>query len=215
MRLRNHAGFRLFRTAGTVSDFGTPIRTLAIQVLVLAGVGGRAGAGLPRCSPARSVPPLKGRRTHMTESPVEMGRSIVDGSWYLTLATADASGKPWASPVWFAHDGYREFVWASKPDARHSTNIAVRPQVGIVIFDSTVGNGGAQAVYLDAEASELHGPDRDRALAVYARRSVEFGAQEWTLADVTAPAAHRLFHAVPSAQYVLDTTDRRIPVALG
>ena len=41
----------------------------------------------------------------MSESPVEMGRSIVDGSWYLTLATADASGKPWASPVWFAHDG--------------------------------------------------------------------------------------------------------------
>ena len=102
----------------------------------------------------------------MGESPVEMGRSIIDGSWYLTLATADASGKPWASPVWFAHDGYREFVWASKPDARHSTNIAVRPQVGIVIFDSTVGNGGAQAVYLDAEASELHGADRDRALRV-------------------------------------------------
>jgi len=208
MRLRNHAGFRLFRTAGTVSDFGTPITTLAS-----APAASRRPAS--RCSPARSVPPLTRRRKHLTESPVEMGRSIVDGSWYLTLATADASGKPWASPVWFAHDGYREFVWASKPDARHSTNIAVRPQVGIVIFDSTVGNGGAQAVYLDAEASELHGPDRDRALAVYARRSVEFGAQEWTLADVTAPAAHRLFHAVASAQYVLDTTDRRIPVALG
>jgi hypothetical protein len=151
----------------------------------------------------------------MDQSPVEMGRSIVDGSWYLTLATADASGKPWASPVWFAHDGYREFVWASKLDARHSTNIATRPQVGIVIFDSAVGSGGAQAVYLDAEASEPHGPARDRALAVYSRRSVEFGEQEWTLADVTAPALHRLFRAVPSAQFVLDATDHRVPVSLG
>jgi hypothetical protein len=149
------------------------------------------------------------------ENPVEMGRAIVDSSWYMTLATADAGGKPWASPVWFAHDGYREFFWASKPEVRHSTNLAVRPQVGIVIFDSTVGSGGAQAVYLDAEASELHGADRDRALALYSRRSVEFGEEEWTVANVTAPAAHRLFRAVPSEQFVLDTTDRRIPVILG
>ena len=148
------------------------------------------------------------------EDPAGMGRAIVDGHWYMTLATADATGKPWASPVWFAHDGYREFVWASKPDARHSRNLAVRPQVGIVIFDSTVPNGWAQAVYFDAEARELHGQERERALAVYSRRSVEFGAQEWTLADVTAPAAHRLFRAVPSEQFVLDATDHRIPVTL-
>ena len=182
---------------------------------MLAGVGGRAGRRTPAllASPFRTAADQK-EDAHDRE-PGRDGAVDRRRLLYLTLATADASGKPWASPVWFAHDGYREFVWASKPDARHSTNIAVRPQVGIVIFDSTVGNGGAQAVYLDAEASELHGPDRDRALAVYARRSVEFGAQEWTLADVTAPAAHRLFHAVPSAQYVLDTTDRRIPVALG
>jgi uncharacterized protein YhbP (UPF0306 family) len=148
------------------------------------------------------------------ENPVEMGRAIVDGHWYMTLATADASGRPWASPVWFAHDGYREFLWISKPEARHSVNLAVRPELGIVIFDSTVGSGGAQAVYFDAEASELHGADRDHALAVYSRRSVEFGEQELTLADVTAPAAHRLFRAVPSEQFVLDATDHRIPVRL-
>ena len=84
-----------------------------------------------------------------------------------------------------------------------------------MIFDSTVGMGGAQAVYVDAEASELHGADRDRPLAVDSRRLVEFGAPELTLADVTAPATHRLFRAVPSEQSVLDATERRIPVALG
>jgi uncharacterized protein YhbP (UPF0306 family) len=149
------------------------------------------------------------------DNPVGMGRAIVDGHWYMTLATADASGRPWASPVWFAHDGYREFFWISRPEARHSVNLAVRPQLGVVIFDSTVGSGGAQAVYFEAEASELHGPERDGALAVYSRRSVEFGEQELTLADVTAPAAHRLFRAVPTEQFVLDATDHRIPVALG
>jgi Pyridoxamine 5'-phosphate oxidase len=148
------------------------------------------------------------------EDPVAMGRAIVDGSWYMTLATADAGGRPWASPVFFAHDGYREFFWASKPDARHTVNLAVRPQLGIVIFDSTVGTDGAAAVYLDAEAAELHGPDRDRALAAYSRRLVEFGVPAWTPANVTAPAAHRLFRAVPSEQFVLDDTDHRIPLTL-
>lgn len=27
----------------------------------------------------------------------------------MTLATADVSGRPWASPVWYAQAGYREF----------------------------------------------------------------------------------------------------------
>ena len=42
MRLRTHAGFRLFWTASTVPDFGTPITTLAIQVLVVTTLSGPA-----------------------------------------------------------------------------------------------------------------------------------------------------------------------------
>jgi hypothetical protein len=31
-------------------------------------------------------------------------REIVDRNRYLTVATADAAGRPWPSPVWYAHD---------------------------------------------------------------------------------------------------------------
>ena len=52
MRLRTHAGFRLFWTASTVSDFGTPITTLAIQVLVVTTLSGSAAdVGLVRLHP--------------------------------------------------------------------------------------------------------------------------------------------------------------------
>ncbi|HEV7628367.1 MAG TPA: pyridoxamine 5'-phosphate oxidase family protein, partial [Streptomyces sp.] len=37
--------------------------------------------------------------------------------------------------------------------ARHSTNIAARPGIAVVIFDSTVQIGQGQAVYVNAEAS--------------------------------------------------------------
>jgi predicted pyridoxine 5'-phosphate oxidase superfamily flavin-nucleotide-binding protein len=42
-------------------------------------------------------------------------KAIVDANQYLTLATADEDGQPWASPVWFASTDYREFFWVSSP----------------------------------------------------------------------------------------------------
>ena len=44
-------------------------------------------------------------------------RRIIDAHVYMTLATADAQGRPWASPVWFAHEDHTRFVWVSRPDA--------------------------------------------------------------------------------------------------
>ena len=64
-----------------------------------------------------------------------LGRSIVDRSLYMVLATADRAGRPWATPVYFAPEEYRSFVWVSRPDARHSRNLAERPELGITIFD--------------------------------------------------------------------------------
>jgi hypothetical protein len=56
----------------------------------------------------------------------------------MTLATADETSLPWASLVWYAHSPaqYREFFWVSSPLATHSLNLAVRPNVAVVIFDS-------------------------------------------------------------------------------
>ncbi len=74
---------------------------------------------------------------------------------YMTLATADADGVPWASPVWYATEDGRHFYWVSDPNARHSRNIAERPEIAIVIFDSTVTPGDADAVYLAARAEPV------------------------------------------------------------
>ena len=63
--------------------------------------------------------------------------AIIDANAYMTLGTADAGGLPWVTPVWFAPEGDRRFYWVSDPDARHSRNLADRPQLSIAIFDST------------------------------------------------------------------------------
>ena len=144
--------------------------------------------------------------------PADVAGRVIDANAYMTLATADEEGRPWASPVWFAHDGYASFFWVSRPDARHSRNLAVRSQVGIVVFDSTIAVGGAEAVYVEAEAEQVSEAERDRALAVYSRRSEAHGGGPWAAEDVMGSATHRLYRATASAHYLLLGDDTRRPV---
>jgi hypothetical protein len=147
--------------------------------------------------------------------PADLAREIIDANRYMTLATADGDGRPWAAPVWYAHHGYTDLFWVSRPEARHSRNLAVRPEVGIVIFDSTVPEGEGQAVYVEALAEELGGAEREQGIAVISHRSEAHGAARWEVADVTVPAALRLYRARASAHFVLGAHDQRLAVRLG
>ena len=130
--------------------------------------------------------------------------AIVDANDYMTLATADAAGVPWACPVWYAPRGYSELFWVSYPDARHSRNLAARPQLSIVIFDSTVAPGHGQAIYMTAEAAQT-----TDGLEVFSARSVEQGLGEWK--DLSGPL--RLYRAVVSEHWMLgEGRDERVPV---
>ena len=141
-------------------------------------------------------------------------KAIIDGNRYMTLGTADQTGRPWVSPVWYAPDGYREFFWASYPDARHSRNIAARPEIAIVIFDSRAAVGSGQGVYMSAIAEQVSDAELERRMGIFSLRSVLQGDRPWTQADVQPPASLRLYCANVSEQFVLDTVDRRIPISL-
>jgi nitroimidazol reductase NimA-like FMN-containing flavoprotein (pyridoxamine 5'-phosphate oxidase superfamily) len=88
-----------------------------------------------------------------------VARAIIDENRYMTLGTADEGGVPWVSPVWYAPSANREFFWVSNADARHSRNIAARPQIAIVIFDSRAPVGSGQGVYMPAIAEQLAGAE--------------------------------------------------------
>jgi uncharacterized protein YhbP (UPF0306 family) len=108
-----------------------------------------------------------GQTTPRKQDLASVARDIIDSNAYMTLATADENGCPWASPVWYAAEGYEHFYWVSSPEARHSRNVAARPEVGIVIFDSRAPIGTGQGVYVSAIAEELAGTELDRGIGVY------------------------------------------------
>ena len=149
----------------------------------------------------------------MTDDNAAIARTIIDSNSFMVLGTADASGLPWASPVWFATEGFREFVWVSSPEARHSRNLAVRPQLGIVIFDSTVAPGSGAGVYMSATAEELTGDEIEAGLRVFARGSEAAGLRVWTRENVVPPARHRIYRAVASEHFILGERDERVPVS--
>jgi nitroimidazol reductase NimA-like FMN-containing flavoprotein (pyridoxamine 5'-phosphate oxidase superfamily) len=147
--------------------------------------------------------------------PAATVRAILAANRYMTLATADADGRPWASPVWFATADLWEFFWVSWPHVRHSSNLATRPDVAIVVFDSQVQVGEGQAVYMAATAEEVPDAEVERGLGVFARESLAQGLREWARADVLPPASLRLYRAVASEHFLLgNERDERIPVGL-
>lgn len=146
--------------------------------------------------------------------PATIAREIVDDSLYLVVSTADRSGQPWASPVYFAHSGYREFFWVSAPEAAHSRNLRERRKVGIVIFDSRAPIDTGQGVYISGVAQELPAHECEEPVGIFSKRSVGHGGGEWTLEDVREPARMRLYRATAEAVYVLDEHDQRVEVRL-
>ncbi|PJJ71063.1 pyridoxamine 5'-phosphate oxidase [Diaminobutyricimonas aerilata] len=144
--------------------------------------------------------------------PSTLALALVTENSFLTLATAGSDGAPWASPVWFAARGLDEFVWASKPGARHSRNIAENPRVSLVVFDSSAAPGAGSALYVTAHAALVDEAVFADALAVYNARSVERGLGEWDAEKLRAPARHRLYRAVVREAFVLDDHDERIPL---
>ena len=143
--------------------------------------------------------------------------AIIDRISYMVLGTADPDGLPWATPVYYATDGRGAFYWVSSNQARHSANIALRREVGIVIFDSTVPIGTGQGVYIEARAEQLSGSTLDQGIAVFSARSIKDGGSTWSRDDVEGESLIRMYRATASSYSMLakdGRPDHRVPVQL-
>lgn len=124
----------------------------------------------------------------------EMARSIIDTNRYLTLGTTEPDHRPRLSPVYFTHVDYRTFYWVSSPAAHHSGNIAARPAVAIVIFDSTAEIGRGRAVYIGADASIVTEDELpQRCTEAFAHAGP--GATRFQPHELSGDAALRLYRA--------------------
>jgi nitroimidazol reductase NimA-like FMN-containing flavoprotein (pyridoxamine 5'-phosphate oxidase superfamily) len=131
-----------------------------------------------------------------------LARNVIDANRYMTLGTADQDGRPWVTPVYYTPDGYGNFYWVSSPEARHSRNLAQRPDVSIVVFDSQAPIGSAEAVYMTARAEEVASDEvAHRCAAAFRPRFP--GARGFTPEELQPPAQLRLYQATVTEHSVL------------
>jgi hypothetical protein len=139
-----------------------------------------------------------------TDDQVAMVRRVIAENVYMVLGTADESGRPGVAPVFYAADGERDLYWMSSPDVTHSRNLARRPELSIVVFDSQapVGTGGSKAVYMAGSAAVVPDDDVARALEVYPGPP-ERGARRIDPAEVGPSGHYRLYRATITDHFVL------------
>jgi hypothetical protein len=115
------------------------------------------------------------------------------------LATVSPDGRLWNSPVFVAFDAAFRFYWSSHVDAVHSRNIASRPDVFFVVFDSTQPDESGRAVYLRATAHELIDLASIEAALMYLARRKNQSAKP--PAQFIRPHPCRVYQAVPDMMW--------------
>lgn len=142
-------------------------------------------------------------------------RSILETTSYMVLATADTTGRPWATPVWFAADGLDRLYWLSWPGSRHSVLIEQRPEIALTVFDSTVAPYTGTAFYAAAQARQCADEHINDGLRFVNRRSLAEGIGQFTRPHVTGESRLRLYVAEVTEAWVTDQdaeVDQRAPV---
>jgi general stress protein 26 len=128
----------------------------------------------------------------------EHAAKIVESNIYMTIATADQDGKPWASPVFFAYDEEYNLYWVSYKDSTHSKNIHSRKEVGIVIFNSTLPEGEGEGVYFDATAEALQSTaDISNAMEILSKRVKIDEFKVKSIEQVSGKSVWRIYKAMP------------------
>lgn len=85
---------------------------------------------------------------------------LLSGNTYLSLATADENGTPWASPVVYEFDEtHGNLFFISAPDSRHIRNISKNPTVAFSIYNSAQTVGNAFGIQWSGRVEEVDSMD--------------------------------------------------------
>jgi hypothetical protein len=129
-----------------------------------------------------------------------MARRVIDRNLYMVLGTLEPDGQPRLSPVFYTAARYRDFYWVSQPGSHHSRNVAERPEVRLVVFDSSLPPAETEAVYITATAHEV--PEEELPDVVDEAFRTDGQGIRFTPEELRGDAALRLYVARATAYEV-------------
>jgi nitroimidazol reductase NimA-like FMN-containing flavoprotein (pyridoxamine 5'-phosphate oxidase superfamily) len=104
-----------------------------------------------------------------------LAKQIITQNQYMTIATVDADGTPWASPVAYAEDENWNLYFVSMPESRHGKNFANTSTVSVAIFDSHQDWGEGVGVWIEGTITKIPLLKSKKARETYFKRSYPYG----------------------------------------
>ncbi len=144
----------------------------------------------------------------------EKAKAIINENKYMVLATSDKESKPWASPVFFAHDERYNFYFLSSINSRHAKNILSNPNVGIAIFDSRQKMGQTEGLQIEAVAGQIGKNSLDKAIEHYCMKAFPNSgsglspSERYDPEEYIEPHDLRFFKVSPEKIYIVDIEKR-------
>ncbi len=146
-----------------------------------------------------------------------IAKKIIKSNIYLTLATVDKNGKPWASPVRYHLDSKFNFYFISQTTSVHIKNALKNPLISFAIFDSSQPAGTGNGVQGVGMIKLLQDKDMKEALKWYKSSFIAQVADKKGKLTYKYFGSYRLFKLASKKLFVLDPKekiDKRVEVKL-
>ena len=152
-----------------------------------------------------------------------MAKRIIKGNEYTTLATADASGRPWVSVLAYSFDSNWNLYFVSIPTSKHGKQLSFRKNVACTIFDSRQNWGKGVGLQIEATCKTIPKSDFKKVERVYFKRKYPFGTVEpevekffkKSLEDKNS--LYKFYKIIPKTVWMnnpYSKTDERVKIAL-
>ena len=151
----------------------------------------------------------------------KLAKEIIEQNQYMTLATSDAKGNPWASPVAYAYDDIWNFYFVSIPNSKHCSNANSNKRVAVAIFDSQQGIGKGVGLQIEGIIEEVGTKDIPKAAGVLFKRKYPYGKMQHAfsvaLKNFLKKKLYRFYRITPTRVWMNNPnsdTDVRIEIKL-
>lgn len=152
----------------------------------------------------------------------ELAREIIKTNQYLTIASSDKKGSPWASAVVYSYDKDWNLYFLSIPSSNHCQNIKNREKVVVAIFDSHQLFGQGVGLQIEGEAVEVNTRDTGGSIKIFFERKFLYGGPSHSSKDyikqfTSKESVYRCYKIVPKRVWMNDPNnkvDTRVVVKL-
>lgn len=151
----------------------------------------------------------------------KLAQQIVLTNNYMTIASTDLNGNPWASVVAYAFDNKYNFYFISMKTSKHAQQITQNNKIVVVIFDSRQLLMDGVGLQIEGICNKVNFRELPKAIKTYFGRRYPFGSYfkeiKKFLINLIKIHQYEMYKFIPIQVWMNDPNakiDRRIKVSL-